>query len=341
MNEQTRATGAAAPMTQAEFSRFSEFIIGQCGIKMPPSKKIMLEARLQKRLRVLGIPSFGEYYQYIHSESGRDELVHMLDAVTTNKTDFFREPAHFQYLARTVLPAALSDPERAKQRDKPFFVWSAGCATGEEPYTIAMVLSEFAHQHPAFRFSVIATDISTRALDRARDGIYDEDRIAAVPQELKQRYVLRSRDRRRNLVRIVPELRAAVQFRRLNLMEESITYAAPLDVIFCRNVIIYFDRSTQERLISRFCRVLKADGLLFLGHSESVHGFALPLRRITSTVYRKIGGGPGRTLIRRAASGSAWYTFIFSRKDRKPFAACCRECQQGSHGKQDQRPHRR
>jgi chemotaxis protein methyltransferase CheR len=289
MNDQVFITSLAKPMTQAEFARFSDFIIGQCGIKMPPSKKIMLEARLQKRLRVLGIPSFGEYYQHIHSENGRDELVHMLDAVTTNKTDFFREPVHFQYLVQTILPEALIEQEGARQRDRPFFLWSAGCSTGEEPYTLAMVLSAFAQQHPAFRFSVMATDISTRVLDRARDGIYDEDRIATVPHELKQSYLLRSKDRGRSLVRIVPELRAAVQFKRLNLMEESFSFSEPLDVIFCRNVIIYFDRSTQERLISRFCRVLKPDGYLFLGHSESVHGFDLPLRRITSTVYRKIG----------------------------------------------------
>ncbi|MBS1128821.1 MAG: chemotaxis protein CheR, partial [Nitrospirae bacterium] len=262
---------------------------GQCGIKMPPSKKIMLEARLQKRLRALNIPTFKEYFALIRGEDGRGELVHMLNAVTTNKTDFFREPVHFQYLAKTILPEVLSEKEGPKLRDRPFFLWSAGCSTGEEPYTLAMVLSEFAYQHPALRFSIIATDISTKVLDRARDGIYDEDRIAAVPDALKQRYVLRSKDRGRNLVRIVPELRAAVQFKRLNLMEESFSFSDPLDIIFCRNVIIYFDRSTQEQLISRFCRVLKPDGYLFLGHSESVHGFDLPLRRITSTVYRKIG----------------------------------------------------
>jgi chemotaxis protein methyltransferase CheR len=170
---------------------------------------------------------------------------------------------------------------------RPFFLWSAGCSTGEEPYTLAMVLSEFAGQHPEFRFSIVATDISTRALDRARDGIYDADRVSTVSLELKQRYLLKSRDRTRNQVRMAPDLRAAVQFRRLNLMEETLSFSEPLDVIFCRNVIIYFDRNTQERLISRFCRLLRPDGYLFLGHSESVHGFDLPLRRLTSTVYRK------------------------------------------------------
>jgi len=289
MNEHPFIANLAKPMTQAEFTRFSEFIIGQCGIKMPPSKKIMLEARLQKRLRALGIQSFGEYYQHVHGEGGRDELVHMLDAVTTNKTDFFREPVHFQYLAETILPEVLTENEGPKRTDKPFFLWSAGCSTGEEPYTLAMVLSEFAHQHPAFRFSLIATDISTKVLDRAREGIYDEDRIKSVSPAYKQRYLLRSKDRGKSLVRIVPDLRTAVQFKRMNLMEESFSFSEPLDVIFCRNVIIYFDRNTQERLISRFCRVLKPDGHLFLGHSESVHGFDLPLRRLTSTVYRKIG----------------------------------------------------
>jgi chemotaxis protein methyltransferase CheR len=289
MSERAFTTDFAKPMTQAEFTRFSEFIIGQCGIKMPPSKKIMLEARLQKRLRSLAIPSYNEYYRYIRSEGGSGELVHMLDAVTTNKTEFFRESTHFQYLAQTILPEALSEQEGSKLKGRPFFIWSAGCSTGEEPYTLAMVLSEFAHQHPPFRFSVLATDISTKVLDRAKDGIYDEDRTAAIPLALKQRYILRSKDRGKSLVRIVPELRAAVQFRRLNLMDESFSFSELLDVVFCRNVIIYFDRSTQERLINRFCRVLKPEGHLFLGHSESVHGLDLPLRRITSTVYRKIG----------------------------------------------------
>lgn len=288
MNEHTFSTWAK-PMTQAEFSRFSEFIIGQCGIKMPPSKKIMLEARLQKRLRALGIPTYGEYLKHVLGDGARDELVHMLDAVTTNKTDFFREPVHFQYLEQTVLPEALDERTRRKAAGRPLNVWSAGCSTGEEPYTLAMVLSDFSSRHPDLKFTLVATDISTRVLERAREGIYDAERVQTVPAALKQKYLLRSRDRSRNLVRIAPQLRAVVQFRRLNLMEEHFSFSDPLDVIFCRNVIIYFDRETQERLISRFCRALRPEGYLFLGHSESVHGFDLPLRRITSTVYRRIG----------------------------------------------------
>lgn len=280
--------GFAKPMTSAEFLRFSEFIRGQCGIKMPPSKKVMLEARLQKRLRSLNIRSFGDYYDYIRGEGRQDELVHMLDAVTTNKTDFFREPAHFEILAQTVLPQFLEAREQASREDRQLLVWSAGCSTGEEPYTLAMVLTEFAEHHPAFRFSILATDISTRVLDRARDAIYDGDRVAGLSQTMKHKYLLRSKDHTMNVVRITPALRTVVQFRRLNLMDETFVFTEPFDVIFCRNVIIYFDRDTQERLIDRFCKVLRPNGYLFLGHSESIHGFHLPLQRIVSTVYRKI-----------------------------------------------------
>ena len=278
----------AKPMSAEEFGRFSDFIMDQCGIKMPPSKKIMLEARLQKRLRTLGIPNFGAYFEHLHGEGGDGELVHMLDAVTTNKTDFFREPTHFEYLTQTILPEFLDAQERPHSSDRPFRIWSAGCSSGEEPYTLAMVLKDFAEQHQPFVFTILATDLSTRVLDRARTAIYDEDRVAAVPQAMKQKYLLRSKDRDRGLVRMSPEIRAAVQFQRLNLMEESFVFSDPLDAIFCRNVIIYFDRATQAQLLSRFCRVLRPGGYLFLGHSESIHGFDLPLKRLVSTVHRRL-----------------------------------------------------
>ncbi len=285
--EQKGFTVWAKPMTQAEFDRFSDLIIEQCGIKMPQSKKIMLEARLQKRLRSLGIATFGEYYRYVREQGG--ELVHMLDAVTTNKTDFFREPAHFEFLTRTILPEFLAEQEQSRERQRPFRIWSAGCSSGEEPYTLAMVLSDFAEQHPPFAFSVLATDLSTKVLDRAQTAIYDEERVATVPPAMKQRYLLRSKDRDKGLVRIAPALRAAVQFQRLNLMEENLAFSDLFDAIFCRNVIIYFDRRTQERLLARLCRVLRTAGPLFLGHSESIHGLDLPLRRLVSTVHRKEG----------------------------------------------------
>jgi chemotaxis protein methyltransferase CheR len=272
-------------MTSKEFDRLSEFISGHCGIKMPPVKKIMLESRLQKRLRSLGLASFTEYCEFLFdSPEGESELVQMIDAVTTNKTDFFREPVHFQFLTETVLPEFLA--EGAGSGGKKFVVWSAGCSSGEEPYTLAMVLNEFACQHPDFQYTILATDISTRVLQKAGAGIYDQRLVEELPHTLKQKYFLRSKDRAKRLVRVVPELRSRVSFQRVNLMDERLVVPEKVDAIFCRNVIIYFERATQYALLSRLCGCVKAGGHLFLGHSETVHGFDLPLARIASTIYR-------------------------------------------------------
>jgi chemotaxis protein methyltransferase CheR len=275
----------AKPMTAQEFIRLSEFIHAQCGIKMPPGKKIMLEARLQKRLKSVGAATFGEYCEYLfNSPNSQDELVQMINAVTTNKTDFFREPGHFHILIDTVLPSFI-DP--ASGSGSCFTVWSAGCSSGEEPYTLAMVLSDFAALHAGFRFSIVATDISTKVLEKAKLGIYDEERVDTVPLLIKQKYLMKSRDRSRGQVRITPELRSLIRFERVNLMDEQYRRPELLDVIFCRNVIIYFERLNQEKLLGRLCNSLRPGGYLFLGHSETVHGFDLPLQRVTSTVYRK------------------------------------------------------
>lgn len=273
-------------MSASEFERLSEFISSSSGIKMPLGKKVMLEARLGKRLRSLGITSYHDYCEYLfNAEGGEKELVHMIEAVTTHKTDFFREPQHFDYLIETILPEYVNTA--GEGRGNIFRVWSAGCSSGEEPYTLAMVLSEFASQCRGFLFSLLATDLSTQILEKAQRGIYDEERVITVPQSLKKKYILRSKDANKGLVRMVPELRTLIRFEKLNLMDEHYSLRDPLDVIFCRNVIIYFDRNTQERLINRFCRYLKPNGYLILGHSESVHGLDVPLSRVTSTIHRK------------------------------------------------------
>lgn len=283
-----RGTGGAAALSEKDFRRLSEFIYTECGIKMPPSKKTMLEARLQKRLRFLGLRCFGSYCDYVFSPEGLErEMIHMIDLVTTNKTDFFREPAHFDYLTRTALPQLLRT--EGAGLGKKLMVWSAGCSTGEEPYTLAVVLSEFAEQHRGFGFSILATDISTRVLEKARRGIYEQDRIGPVPPALLHKYFLRSKDRSRGLVRVIPELRETVRFQRLNFMDEDFGFREQLDIIFCRNVIIYFDRPTQERLLNRFCRHLAPDGYLFMGHSETLNGLEVPLVSVAPTVYRRHG----------------------------------------------------
>jgi chemotaxis protein methyltransferase CheR len=289
MSETRLYIDATHKMTTQDFDRLSRFIYSHCGIKMPPVKRTMLESRLQKRLRLLGVSSFRAYCDLIFkSQDGGTELIHMIDAVTTNKTDFFREPVHFSFLSETVLPGFMQGGDSRMR--VPFSVWSSACSSGEEPYTLALVMSEFERQNPGFKFTIMATDLSTRVLDKAKAGIYEENQIAMIPLSLKQKYFLRSKDRSKGQVRVIPELRSGIAFQRLNLMEEKYPLReGSLDAIFCRNVIIYFDRTTQGSLLDRLCRYLKRDGYLFLGHSETVHGFDLPLVRVSSTIYRKVG----------------------------------------------------
>jgi len=271
-------------LSDSMFHRFSEFITAELGIKMPPSKKPMLQGRLQKRLRFLGFNSFEDYAHYVFGPEGKmKELAHMLDLVTTNKTEFFRESRHFDYLIGTALPQLIRTTGVGLRRK--LLVWSAGCSTGAEPYTLAMVLSDFASSVEGFDFSILATDISTQVLDKAQRAVYREDEVAPVPLEMKKRYLLRSKDRSARLARVVPKLRDKVQFRRLNFMEADFGIKQPADIIFCRNVIIYFDRPTQEAVLRHVCQHLKPHGFLFMGHSETLHGLRLPLSQAATTIY--------------------------------------------------------
>ena len=271
-------------MGNREFASLSRFIYEQCGIKMPEAKRTMLEGRLQKRLRALGMTSFTDYVDYLFSAEGiANELVQMIDMVTTNKTDFFREPDHFHYLCDRVLPEWCE-----KYPGRRLLIWSAGCSTGQEPYTLAMVLSDFAVRHPGFDFQILATDISTRVLEQAKKAIYSEAVLEPVPAALKSRYLLRSKDRQSDLARIVPELRAKLKLRRLNFLDEDFGLREPMDIIFCRNVIIYFDRVTQARLLHRFYGHLRGGGHIFMGHSETLSGLDVPLVSVAPTVYRKM-----------------------------------------------------
>ncbi len=275
-----------AILSDRDFSRLGEFIHDTCGIKITPAKKVMLESRLAKRLKDLSIHSFGDYCEYLFSPRGvQDELVHMIDVVTTNKTDFFREPAHFSYLAEKAAPELINLHGAGTTRM--LGVWSAGCSTGEEPYTIAMVLNELNEKYRGFRYMVLATDISTKVLDIAKLGIYSEDKVGPVPDPLKRRYLMRGKDSRRGMIRMAPELRERVNFRRLNFMEGDFGMREPMDIIFCRNVIIYFDRPTQQKLLKRFCDHLVHGGYVFMGHSETLQGMDLPLVPVAPTVYRK------------------------------------------------------
>lgn len=268
----------------AEFKKLSELLYDRVGIKLPDMKRSLVESRTHKRLRALSLNSFIAYCDYLFSEEGlRNELWQLIDAITTNTTHFFRERQHFDILQQLVVPQWL----RKRPANKPFRVWSAGCSTGEEPYSLGMVLSECAERYDAFDFSILATDISTRVLDHARRGVYPETAIHAVSTAFKRKYFLRGKGSQKGNVCVSDALRSAVHFERLNFMNDF-KLKKPRDVIFCRNVIIYFDRETQRSLLSKFCDNLTPSGYLFIGHSENVSGMGLPLRQLAPATYQRI-----------------------------------------------------
>lgn len=286
LEQEVKHSLSSHQLSQAQFKRLAVYIEGELGIRMPPAKKIMLESRLQKRVRALRFPDFDAYLEYVFErETGGDEMLHMIDAVTTNKTDFFREPDHFVHLSKSILPE-LYERQGAGRRD-PLLVWSSASSSGEEPYTLAMVLEEFRRENPEFSYRVLGTDISTAMLERGRRAIYTEERVVPVAPELQRRYLMRSKDRGARLVRVKPAVRANVVFQRLNLMSDRFNISDLFQVIFCRNVIIYFDRERQQRLLRKLYSYLVPGGFLFLGHSETLAGMELGLESYAPTVYRK------------------------------------------------------
>jgi len=273
-------------LSDREFERLAAFIRGSLGIKMPPAKRIMLESRLGSRLRALSMESFDEYCAHVFdSPEGADERRKLIDAVTTNKTEFFREDAHFERLTSHVLPELIArDP--AVGHTRPFRVWSAGCSSGEEPYTLSMVLAEFASHNGGLDFEITATDLSSRMLETALKAVYRGDAERLVPKHMRRKYLLRSRDRTNDVVRVAPAIRKRVRFGRLNLLD-PLSVNGPFDAVFCRNVLIYFDRATQVDVLRRICDVMADGGYLFVGHSETLHGMHLPLRYVAPTIYVK------------------------------------------------------
>jgi len=267
-----------------DFGRLRSLIYAQSGISLNAEKKTMLEPRIKRRLRNLNLNSFGDYCDYLFGPHGeKEELVHLLDVVSTNKTDFFREPEHFEFLVEKAIPDLVARNESGR----PLLIWSAGCSTGEEPYTLAMVLMECGQRHPGFRFRILATDISTTVLAKAERGVFRSEVAGPVPSDLRRKYFMRSRDRNSNVLRVVPELRQLVEFRRLNFMDADFGLSQKADVIFCRNVIIYFDRPTQERIVQKLAAQLLPGGYAFVGHSETLHDMDVPLAPVAPAVYRK------------------------------------------------------
>jgi chemotaxis protein methyltransferase CheR len=270
-------------ISRSDFSRLRDLIQQESGINLNVDKKLMVELRLKPRLKTLELDSYAEYCEYLFTPKGlKNELIHLIDVVTTNKTDFFREPGHFDYLVQKALPELV-----ARNGQKEIVIWSAGCSTGEEPYTLAIVLNEYAAAHPGFRFKLLATDIALSVLEKASLGVFHEDVVSPVPSVLRRKYFMRSRDKESRQVRVVPELRSTIEFRQLNFMDTDYALANKVDAFFCRNVIIYFDRATQEQILQKLCDCLLPGGYAFIGHSETLHGMDLPLAPIAPALYRK------------------------------------------------------
>ncbi|HVI51876.1 MAG TPA: CheR family methyltransferase [Candidatus Sulfotelmatobacter sp.] len=282
-----QALHLADQMKLRDFTRLASIIEEYSGIRMPPSKKTMVEGRLRRRIRSLGLPGFDEYCQLLFDGGLLDhELVDLIDAVSTNKTDFFREEQHFHVLVDVVLPTLVGLPDRPGM-SRPLKVWSAACSNGAEPYSIAMVLDEFGRSQRGFSFSILGTDISTDVLAKARMGVYPFEMIEPVPRELQRRHFLRPRDPENRTVRLSPVIRQAVHFGRMNLMDEEYPVDKGMDVIFCRNVLFYFGKEKQQEVLVHLCRHLRQGGFLFISHTESVAGMNLPVAQVATSVFQR------------------------------------------------------
>ena len=271
-------------LNNQDFRRLADFIQDNTGIRLPPSKKVLMEGRLRRRVRALGLDGMREYCQYLFSPGGvrQDEAIHFIDVMTTNKTDFFREPNHFEFLVDHGVAELIAT---SSGYDRVLRIWSAACSIGAEPYTLAMVLEDLRRERGDFRFEILATDISTEVLQKAALAIYSEDMIRPVPPEMRRRYMLRSKDRDRHQVRIAPEIRKLVRFGRVNLVQPPFNVPTGMDLIFCRNLLIYFDKATQEKVLRHLCEHLRPGGYLIIGHSESLAGIKLPVTAVASGVF--------------------------------------------------------
>lgn len=271
-------------ITDQLFEKFSRLVYQECGINLTSGKKELLQARVNKRLRATGIASYRDYYDYITSSDNQGEIIHFLDSISTNLTYFFREPKHFEFLERTALPKLIQS--KMEERNQRLRIWSAGCSTGEEPYSLAMCVLSQLPDPAKWDFKILATDISTRVLQVGINGIYPRDRIAKVPANLQKMHFRKQRQQNGEVYEVSRKLKDIITFRRLNL-KESYPFSGPFDFIFCRNVMIYFDKETQQHLVQKMANYLSVGGYLMVGHSESLTGLQHGLSYVQPSVYRK------------------------------------------------------
>jgi chemotaxis protein methyltransferase CheR len=279
-----QGSGLIRPLTAAEFEEIRRLAYEKFGLDLRQGKEELVSARLGRKIRESHCRSFREYYRHVLDDATGEALIGMIDALATNHTSFLREPAHFEFLKERVLPALMSRST--------IDIWSAACSTGEEPYTIAFTILEKMSPADYAKLRILATDISTKALDSARRAVYPSERFTEFPAAWMSRFLLRGQGQWKGWYRMKPEVTGTVEFARLNLVEPF----APnrhFPLIFCRNVMIYFDKPTQERLVNRLAEYLEPGGYLFVGHAESLTGVSHPLQYVQPAIYRKSEtGGP-------------------------------------------------
>lgn len=263
-----------------DFRRVKSIVYNFAGIDLNDTKKNLVYNRLAKRIRFLGMNSFSEYLDYVE-KIGEEEFVNLINAITTNLTFFFRENHHFEYLAQTVIPFLLQKNKASKK----IRIWSAGCSTGEEPYSIATVIKETVPED--WNARVLATDLDTTVVETARQGIYNTERLKGVSEARKKRWFLKGKGDKEGFVKVKPELQGIIDFGQINLMNEW-PIKDKIDVIFCRNVVIYFDKPTQTKLFNRYADLLADQGHLFIGHSESLYKICDRFELLGQTIYKKI-----------------------------------------------------
>lgn len=272
----------AAKLSERDFWRFSTLVYEKCGINLHDGKKELVRARLNKRLREGSFKDFKAYYRFLTEKDSGDELVRMLDAISTNLTSFFRENKHFDFLNEKVFPSYVEE----KKRPRTLRLWSAGCSSGEEPYSLAIWLLEYFNESLPFDVKILATDISSKVLTLAQRGVYTSQKLANMPKQFLRKYFQRGHGSQEGNFRIKQSVSELIVFKRFNLMA-PFPFKEVFNVIFCRNVMIYFDKKTQQALVDKFYESLSQGGYLFVGHSESLTGIRHNFEYVMPSIYRK------------------------------------------------------
>lgn len=279
---------AVRPVTDKEFGLFQKLIYEKAGIYLAAPKKALIDSRLAKRIRELGLDSFTAYYDHVVEDRNGAELIAMLDRISTNETRFFREPRQFEFLEQQIADR-WSNEAGAGTKARRICAWSAGCSTGEEPYSLAMVLHDHFPPSAGWEVEILATDLSTRALDYARAGIWPIAKAEEIPPGYLKRFMLKGIGAQAGKMKTAPEIRSMVRFERLNLNDDSYPVSGDFDLILCRNVLIYFDNPSRMRVIERLLHHLAPSGYFFIGHAESLNGMTDRVRPIMPTIYAPTG----------------------------------------------------